>query len=234
MAANSQGTRNTSDEVYSQLRKWIVSGEFRPNERLVEVDLAQRLGVSRTPIRESMQRLAAGGLVINRRRGWVVREHTVDEIRDAYEVRAGLEGIAARLAAGRVTPIQLRRIERFYARTRAAAMAANSRHELVEANEEFHSAVYEAAANPRLSETIARNHDLFFNYNVGMLYTDEEAEASIAGHAGIVEALKARDGDAADATCRKHLMEGLEIMLLRYRELPIRRPLMRSPAEGDS
>jgi DNA-binding GntR family transcriptional regulator len=234
MAANSQGTRNTSDEVYSQLRKWIVSGEFRPNERLVEVDLAQRLGVSRTPIRESMQRLAAGGLVINRRRGWVVREHTVDEIRDAYEVRAGLEGIAARLAAGRVTPIQLRRIERLYARTRAAAMAANSRHELVEANEEFHSAVYEAAANPRLSETIARNHDLFFNYNVGMLYTDEEAEASIAGHAGIVEALKARDGDAADATCRKHLMEGLEIMLLRYRELPIRRPLMRSPAEGDS
>jgi DNA-binding GntR family transcriptional regulator len=218
MAANSPGTRNTSDEVYFQLRKWIISGEFRPNERLVEVDLAERLGVSRTPIRESMQRLAAGGLVINRRRGWVVREHTVDEIRDAYEVRAGLEGIAARLAAERVTPIQMRRIEHLYARTRAAAIGTTSRHELVEANEEFHSAVYEAAGNTRLSETIARNHDLFFNYNVGMLYTDEEAKEAIEGHAAIVEALKARDGDAADATCRKHLMEGLEVMLLRHRE----------------
>jgi DNA-binding GntR family transcriptional regulator len=234
MAANSPGTRNTSDEVYFQLRKWIISGEFRPNERLVEVDLAERLGVSRTPIRESMQRLAAGGLVINRRRGWIVREHTVDEIRDAYEVRAGLEGIAARLAAERVTPIQMRRIERLYARTRAAAISTTSRHELVEANEEFHSAVYEAAGNPRLSETIARNHDLFFNYNVGMLYTDEEAKDAVEGHAAIVEALKARDGDAADATCRKHLMQGLEVMLLRHRENPLRRPLIHTVAAGDS
>ena len=97
-------------EVYDQLRAQIARGELRPNERLVEADLAQRLSVSRTPIRESIQRLAVDGLVVNRRRAWFVREHSPAEITALYEVREALEGYAARLAAERATPDERSRI----------------------------------------------------------------------------------------------------------------------------
>ena len=88
-----------SREVYDQLRSEIARGELRPNERLIEADLALRLSVSRTPVRESIQRLAVDGLVVNRRRAWFVREHSPAEITALYEVREALEGYAARLAA---------------------------------------------------------------------------------------------------------------------------------------
>src|SRR3954471_15798899 len=90
---------NRTDSVYEQLRSEIVRGQLRPNERLIEAELAERLQVSRTPIREGLQRLAADGLVASRLRGWIVYEHTLDQIRDIYETRAALEGFAARLAA---------------------------------------------------------------------------------------------------------------------------------------
>src|SRR6266516_463803 len=77
-----------SDGVYQRLRSAIVRGDLRPNERLVEADLAGWLEVSRTPVRECLQRLAAERLVANRRRGWIVQEHSTQEIREIYDVRA--------------------------------------------------------------------------------------------------------------------------------------------------
>src|SRR5579864_7454244 len=102
-----------SDNVYERLREAIVTGRARPNERLIEAELADRLQVSRTPIREGLQRLAAEGLVVTRRRGWVVLEHTSAEIREIYEARAALEGYCARLAAERATEAQLKEISSF-------------------------------------------------------------------------------------------------------------------------
>ena len=91
-------------EIYSRIRSAILRGELRPNEPLIEADLALSLGVSRTPIREGLQRLATDGLIVARRRGWAVRDHSEAEIRHIYEVRAALEGYAAWLAAERETP----------------------------------------------------------------------------------------------------------------------------------
>ena len=80
-----------SDEVYERLRDEIVKGLIRPNERLVELDLAERLGVSRTPVRESLKRLSAEGLIHGGRHHLVVREHAPEEIREIYESRAALK-----------------------------------------------------------------------------------------------------------------------------------------------
>ena len=74
------GGPSLSEDVYWQLRKEIVRGDLRPNQPLAEIDIAERLRVSRTPVRESMQRLAADGLVVSRRRRWLVYEHTKAEI----------------------------------------------------------------------------------------------------------------------------------------------------------
>src|ERR1700754_1350669 len=101
------GPVNLTTEVYERLRQAIVAGSIRPNERLIEADLAARLEVSRTPVRESMLRLAGDGLIIAHRRGWIVREHSAEEIREVYEIRAALEGFAAGLAALRATDEEL-------------------------------------------------------------------------------------------------------------------------------
>ena len=87
-----------SHEVYDQLRSEIARGELRPNERLIEADLAQRLSVSRTPIRESIQRLSVDGLVVNRRRAWFVREHSPDRDHRAVRGAGGARGLCG--AAG--------------------------------------------------------------------------------------------------------------------------------------
>ncbi|MGH8514646.1 MAG: GntR family transcriptional regulator, partial [Gammaproteobacteria bacterium] len=101
---------NRFQELHQQLRDAIIEGRFRPNERLVEADLAELLNVSRTPIRECLQRLVAEGLVTRVRRGWVVHEHTPEEIGEIYDVRAGLEGWAVRLGALRATDEELETI----------------------------------------------------------------------------------------------------------------------------
>ena len=93
-----------SREVYEQLAPRSRRGELRPNERLVEADLAERLSVSRTPIRESIQRLAADGLVVNRRSAWFVREHTPDEITAPLRGAGGARGLRRRTRRGRATP----------------------------------------------------------------------------------------------------------------------------------
>src|SRR5579862_6008283 len=102
--------RTLSIQTYDELRTAIVQGRIRPNQRLIETELAEEYGVSRTPVRESLQRLAAVGLIVAARRGWTVREHSLDEIREIYEVRAALEGYAARLAAERGDTAALRKI----------------------------------------------------------------------------------------------------------------------------
>ncbi|EXU63589.1 GntR family transcriptional regulator [Streptomyces sp. PRh5] len=97
--------------MYWTLRREITAGVLRPNAALVEGEIATRLGVSRTPVRESMQRLEADGLIVSHRRRWIVHEHAQDEIVQLYGVRCALESHAARLACRHATAEQLMVIE---------------------------------------------------------------------------------------------------------------------------
>ena len=99
-------------DALTLLRDEIIQGKIRPNERLIAVDLAERLKTSRTPIREALQLLEAEELVVAAKRGYVVREHTRDEIVEIYEVRASLEGMAARLAAQKAGTAAYKEIEK--------------------------------------------------------------------------------------------------------------------------
>lgn len=201
-------TQNRSAEVYEALRQAIVEGEYRPNQRLVEADLAQRLAVSRTPIRESMQRLAADGLVLSRRRGWVVREHSVQEIRDIFEVRAALEGYAAGLAASRATDDDLARIKQIHL-SYAQRIATTNRGSLLRENDDFHDAVVAAGGNARLAEQIKRNSQFYFVHRMAGFLSDEEVRLLVAGHQALVDALLARDPEQAERVAREGVMAGL-------------------------
>jgi DNA-binding GntR family transcriptional regulator len=210
--SRSPHTRTT--EVYEQLRTAIVQGTIRPNERLIETELAERLEVSRTPVRESMLRLAGDGLITNHRRGWVVREHSSDEIREVFEVRAALEGFAARLAADRATDEELVMIAKIH-QDYIDSVSNTARGELLEHNDAFHDAVIAAARNQLLAERIHANSQYYFIHRIAGFLSDEEVRNSIEGHGRLVDALSDRDPAAAESAARTAVFEGLAKVLAR-------------------
>jgi len=203
-----------ADGVYQRLRSAIVRGDLRPNERLVEADLALWLEVSRTPVRECLQRLAAERLVANRRRGWVVLEHSIEDIREIYGVRAALEGYAAQLAARQASAEQVERIMAL-ARIDPAGYAEPPRHGFVEYNQQFHDTVVESCGNARLAEAIRRSREYYFNYRIAAVYTAAEVAAAIGGHLAIGQAIQRREPEAAERLARNHVHEALEAAVIK-------------------
>lgn len=201
-----------ADDVYRSLRSAIVRGEVRPSERLVETDIAQRSGASRTPIREALQRLVSDGLTVRGRNGWVVREFALAEIRDIYQVRAALEGYAARIAAGRVATGD-----------NAAAASVDSlrslidehlsllereaipRMDVVDINDRFHEMVVAAAGNNRLADLVRDNRTYYFNFQLAARYTESETTRALQDHVAIARSVLAGDASRADELARRHV-----------------------------
>jgi DNA-binding GntR family transcriptional regulator len=219
MAAEQRQARNSQDPIalhrsgaaYDQVRADIVHGALRPNQRLVEVELAEQLGVSRTPVREALQRLVLEGLVRRDRGGWAVHEHSPEEIEAIYEVRAALEGYAAFLAAGRASSGEIAALDAIYPPGDAALELGPD--DQVELNERFHDGVIAAAGNPRLAELCRVNRQYYFNHRIASRYEGEENRRSIEGHRLILEALARGDGPAAEAHAREHVDYALAIVL---------------------
>ena len=197
-------TSTTSDEVYEKLRLAIVTGEIRPNAPLIEVDLANALKVSRTPIRESLQRLAADQLVVPRKRGWAVKEYSAQEIQESYEVRAALEGYAARLAATRASDDEIAAITEIQ---RLRDAETNPTREFrVRTNRQFHDGIIKAARNDRLAEAIYRSGRFYFNERIAAITSREDFAANQSDHARIVLALQSRDPARAEEAMRSHIL----------------------------
>jgi len=200
---NGQSKARRSDEVYEWLRRAIVTGELRPNEPLIEADLAEKLAVSRTPVRESLQRLASMGLILPRKRGWSVREYTPLEIRENSEVRIGLEGYATFLAAERASESELSVILALH-RSRLDLKTADEALR-VKTNREFHDSIIAAAGNPRLTNAIYASGQFYFNAPIARLTFEEELRLGNAEHERIVDCLLARDAAGAETAMRDHI-----------------------------
>jgi len=215
--SSSTRAKTLTSETYGRLRAEIIRGSIRPNERLVAADLAERLKISRTPVREALQLLEAEGLVVALKRGYMVREHTGGEIREIYEVRAALEGMSGRLAAIRATDEAIAAITAIGAHYDEVALVEPWR--LVDLNSQFHAAVTAACSNERLAALNRRNSEHFFNYRIAALYSEKEALAAVRGHARILAALTERDADAAARAAREHVEEALEVTLRKTGDL---------------
>ncbi len=203
-----------ADAVYWDVRQDIVHGVLRPNQALVEAEIAERLQVSRTPVRESIQRLAADGLVHSQRRRWIVYEHSIPEIKEIYEVRAALESLAARYASLRATPKQREKLASAHHLT-AAENYGDDVAMQVKANEDFHDLIVQCAGNARLTSLINRNSIFYFNYRVAALYTRDELKISAGEHNDLLTAVCQRDPDAAARIAQEHVEEALAIILMR-------------------
>lgn len=202
---------NQSD-AYHQLREAIVSGQFHPNERLVEAAIARRIGAGRTAVRAALVRLDQEGLVVlERNRGARVRFISDREAVEIEEVRAALEGMLARRAAERIAAADLQALHAVILEMRDRVAAADSLG-YSELNAKFHHRIWEAADQPTASLMVGslKSQGIRFQYQTAL--RPGRARRSLREHEAIFSALKAHDPDAAEAAMRTHLAEVLDTL----------------------
>lgn len=207
MTENTLGSthRPLHDMVTTELRRLILTGELRPGERLVEDRLAERLGVSRNPVREAIRVLAAEGFVeVMPRRGAAVARLPRDEAGELFDVRMALEGLTARLAARKVTAASSARLLRVLDSARVAVDQENL-DQVADLNTAFHAAVAEAAGNAYLTLIVGpmlRRTQWVFQQTAR-----QRAPHSWTEHVGLYEAIARGDEDEAEAQAVAHVAE---------------------------
>jgi DNA-binding GntR family transcriptional regulator len=210
------------EEVYETLRGHLLAGRFRPGQKLGEQWLATELGVKRNPVREALLKLTGEGF-LQRQAGTGCRVAKVDVelFRDAWELRMSVEGMAARLAAERIQPVQLIRLEHQHELIKRLAVPVSApglSSDLIEADNSFHLMLLEFSGNKALKE-VWRQYLVRIVAMQTMLMPPtycvpaEIHERTSRGHLAIIEALRARDADAADNAARVSLAQGLQELL---------------------
>lgn len=217
--------RNASTEAAELIREAIIDGRLEPGARLKEDELAQDLGISRTPIREALHILQTDGLIQSfPNRGAVVREYTFEDIGELYELRGLLEGWAARKAAERINSSSIRLLQKSCERFEMLR-EKNDLPELVKENLRFHLAIMESAGSERLRDLtrkVTRVPLIYRSYN---WYSDAQKQISGYYHKQITKALESRETERAEALMREHLMEARDVVIKRLREQAEESPL---------
>jgi DNA-binding GntR family transcriptional regulator len=200
------------------LRRMIIEGEYGPDERLIEEQLAERLGVSRTPIRQALTMLEAQGLVeIAPNKGAMVCSFSVEDVRDIYDLRAVLEGHAARRAALRVGDKELGRLSELAEEMEGLAGRFSEHEEeirrLVVLNQEFHGTIVVASRNRRLGRLLRGTVQIPLMFKAFFWYGPHERTISNHYHRQILNALEAGDADRAEIVMREHVYEGRDFVI---------------------
>ncbi len=206
---DSEPTRgNTVDRVVEAIRSLILNGQLPPGFRLRENMLAQQIGVSRTPVREALGRLASEGLVeVRPNRGAVVSAVPPSQTEDVTGIRATLEGMAARAAAEHITAEQLAELEKLDREMHqlVRSPSAENLDELAGLNGSFHKLLHRAASNPTLQSTLQTFRMLPLARRTFRHYDPIRLRRSMSSHSELVEALRSRNGDWAEAVTRAHI-----------------------------
>ena len=198
-------TRSRGDFVYESLRDAISDGRIAVGERVREEEIARNLGVSRTPVREALQRLHQRGLLVfGNGRGLVVAELSQHQVLQLYAMREILEGSAARFAAQHANATDvtiLYRLQKDLAEAKPDALL------LVTLNRRFHQAIYEAAHNQYLMQTLNMLHDSLALLHNATFRVPSRRSESDEEHRRIVAAIEKRDPDAAEQAAREHIRQ---------------------------
>jgi DNA-binding GntR family transcriptional regulator len=210
--------KNASFAAIEVIRQAILDGRLEPGRRLKEEELARELGISRTPVREALLVLQAEGLVdATPNRGAMVRSHDADDLRDLYQLRALVEGYAARLAAGRISGAEVEQLwascERFDALADADVRA------LVRENFVFHNAVLDAAGSARLASMVRKVIETPLVYKSYIWYTTDQRRISGRYHRQITRALAVHDAERAELLMKEHVFEARDLLVAHVREL---------------
>lgn len=193
------------DVVFNTLRQAILKGELKPGERLMEIALAERLGVSRTPIREAMRKLELEGLVVMiPRRGAQVANITEKDLNDVLEVRIALENMAIEKACENMTEESMSRLwvaAKEFERTTAEGNLVK----MAEADVAFHEIIYQASGNRRLIQVLNNLREQIYRYRVEYLKEEEIRNVLVLEHEEMTKAIRERNVDRAQELVYEHI-----------------------------
>ncbi|HCA40682.1 MAG TPA: GntR family transcriptional regulator [Aminobacterium sp.] len=201
----------SADYAYQELRHKIITKQLKPGQRLPEVNIAVQMGVSRTPVREALRRLASEGLVvIIPNSGARLAAPTAREIEDTFLVREQLETLAIRLAAERIGDRHLRRLEEAMIEE-GRAIEEKDLEKYLEVNEAFHKAIADASGNKVLAEYV---ENILARTNAYVVFYDPfyqlETVPSVDAHREILIALRHHDSERSVTLLKKHLQDAIE------------------------
>jgi len=200
----------TPKDAYALILDAIDIGVYRPGDRLVENELAERFGVSRTPVREALQRLETQSLLARDGRSLIVASLNHNQLAELYVVRGELEGLAARLAARHATDEEIHVLGDMVDEDRALTMDPTA---LARANRRFHKQVHLASHNRYLVQQLDLVHRTMALMATTSLAAEGRGERAITEHQAIVDAITAHDGDAAYKALKSHISTAFEARL---------------------
>ena len=211
-------SRSASEVAAEVIREAIIAGRLDPGQRLKEEELARELGMSRTPVREALLALQSEGLVESiPRRGASVRAYAVEDLDDTYQLRALLEGYAARRAAARISPEDVERLEQSCDRF-VRLRAEDDLLDLVQENLFFHNVVLEAAGSVRLRTLVRKVIEIPLVYKSYYWYSPEQKLISEHYHRQLTRALRVRDAERAELIMKEHVLEARDFLLQQHRQ----------------
>ncbi|MBR0085593.1 MAG: GntR family transcriptional regulator [Lachnospiraceae bacterium] len=191
--------------VFNALKNAIMRGELKPGERLMETHLADRLDVSRTPVREAIRMLDKEGLVVMvPRKGAHVAAMTEKDLTDVIEVREAIEKLAIELTSRRITDTGIKQLERAEAKFEKA-LKSNDYNEMAEADAAFHDVIFKATGNPCLMEILNNLSTRTYRYRLQYISDNSVHEKLIKEHKDIVTSLKKHDAKKALESMTEHI-----------------------------
>ncbi len=206
-------SRSASAAAGDVIREAIIDGRLVPGQRLKEEELARELGMSRTPVREALLLLQSEGLIESiPRRGATVRSYAVNDLDDMYQLRAVLEGYAARRAATRISRDDVARLEESCARF-DRLRADDDLRDLVKENLFFHNVILEAAGSGRLGPLVRNVIEVPLVYKSFYWYSPEQKLISEHYHKQLTRALGAGDAKRAEMIMTEHVLEARDFLL---------------------
>lgn len=193
------------DVVFQTLRQAILKGELEPGERLMEIQLAERLGVSRTPVREAIRKLELEGLVVMiPRKGAEVAGITEKNVRDVLEVRKALEELAVTLACQRMEESQFNQFDE-QNHIFEEALKTGDLAEIAKQDIDFHEVIYLAAGNERLQQMLNNLREQMYRYRMEYIKEEQQRSKLVLEHQEIAEAIQNRDVERAKSAIRVHI-----------------------------
>jgi len=209
-----ENVETLSERIYSSLEEAILEGKIKPNDRLIEDELSKMFGISRAPIREALRWLEKDRLVrIVPRKGAVVQSISEEDIRDIYEIRSVLEGLAARLFCERASEEELGRLGSILRKTEILPPHKHQMQRYRELNREFHDAIILGSRNKKILE--AYNHfkkQIAWFQNVTLAF-DFRFEVSLKEHKKLLALFFKRDSEKAEIQARQHIENAAKILL---------------------
>ena len=198
-------------DAYTMILEAIEAREFRPGDRLVESELAERFGVSRTPVREALQRLETQSMLKRDGRSLIVATLDHNQLAELYAVRTELEGLAARLAAQHAAPEEIAVLREMVRRDHEILDQTDA---LSRSNKRFHRQIHLASHNRYLIQQLEMVHRSMALLSSTTLAATGRGARALDEHAAILDAIEMRDGAAADAAIRAHISRAFETRLM--------------------